>query len=97
MRSSQSGCAGRLLPLTDPEWIDLAHLKPSTSATNHFQVTCDPDLIRVFVNGELEAELPLDPPAKPGDMALFVKGWESMGPRGYKVLFDNFRAWEEVQ
>jgi hypothetical protein len=88
---------GESLPLTDPEWIDLVHLKPSASETNHFQVTCDPDLIRVFVNGELEADLPLDPPAKPGDMALFVKGWESMGPRGYKVLFDNFRAWEEVQ
>jgi hypothetical protein len=87
---------GESLPLTDPEWIDLTHLKPSTGDTNHFRVTCDPDLIRVLVNGELEAELPLDPPAQPGDMALFVKGWESMGPRGYKVLFDNFRAWEEV-
>jgi hypothetical protein len=56
----------------------------------------DPDLIRVFVNGEPEAKLPLEPLARPGDTALFVKGWESMSPRGYKVLSNNFRAWEDV-
>jgi hypothetical protein len=60
-------------------------------------VGCDPDLITVFVNGELQAQVPLDPPAEPGDMALFVKGWEEMGPDGFKVLFDNFKAWKPVQ
>jgi hypothetical protein len=88
---------GESLPLTDPEWIDLTHLNPSPSEANHVQVACDPDLITVFVNGGLEAQVPLDPPAEPGDMALFVKGWEEMGPDGFKVLFDNFKAWKPVQ
>jgi len=84
-------------PLTDPEWIDLTQLKPSPGEANHFLVACDPDLITVFANGELQAQVPLDPPAEPGDMALFVKGWEDMGPEGFKVLFDNFEAWKSVQ
>ncbi len=88
---------GESLPLTDPEWIDLTHLNPSPSEANHVQVACDPDLITVFVNGELQAQVPLDSPAEPGDMALFVKGWEEMGPDGFKVFFDNFKAWKPVQ
>ena len=82
-----------LVALTDPEWIDLPHLKPARDDANHFKIVCELDRIAVYVNGELDAELPLDLPAVPGDMALFVKGWEEIGPEGYTVKFDNFSAW----
>jgi hypothetical protein len=60
-------------------------------------VACDPDMIIVWINYNLEAQISLDYLVEPGGMALFVKGWDSMGPEGYKVLFDNFVAWKPVQ
>jgi len=88
---------GESYPLTDPEWIDLSYLKPTPTETNHVMVACDPDLITVWINYSLEAQVSLASLAEPGDMALFVKGWEDMEPEGYKVLFDNFVAWKPVQ
>jgi hypothetical protein len=88
---------GESYPLTDPGWIELSYLNPAVTDTNHILVACDPDLITVFINDGLEAQVPLDPLAEPGDMAVFVKGWEEMGSQGYKVFFDNFGAWKPVQ
>jgi hypothetical protein len=83
--------------MANPRWIELSYLNPAVTDTNHILVACDPDLITVFINDGLEAQVPLDPLAEPGDMAVFVKGWEEMGSQGYKVFFDNFGAWKPVQ
>ncbi len=82
--------------LTDPEWKSATPLGEA-SQINHIAVDCAPGGITLRVNNELVEDLYLieEPPS--GVMGFFVYGWANMSSPGFKVLFDNFNAWKQIQ
>jgi len=89
--------AGEQSALSSPDWNTAAYLNTDFQAVNHVMVACDPDMITLFVNNEYEDQVTLSELATPGDLAIFAATWDDSGPDGFKILFDNFSAWEPVQ
>ncbi|MBN1314307.1 MAG: zinc ribbon domain-containing protein [Anaerolineales bacterium] len=83
--------------LDDPGWISTESLAESSTAVNHILVECYADFITVFIGDEYQGEWALDPPGVEQYMALYVYGWDEIGPNGFKVIFDNLEAWVPVQ
>jgi hypothetical protein len=83
--------------LSSPEWNTAAFLNADSQGANHVMVSCDPDLITLFINNEYENQVSLSEMAPPGDLAIFVSTWNDAGPNGFKIIFDNFSAWKPVQ
>jgi hypothetical protein len=83
--------------LNDPAWVLTDSLAESSTAANHILVECCADYITVFIGDEYQGEWELDPPGVEEYMALYVYGWDEIGPDGFKVIFDNLEAWVPVQ
>jgi len=82
--------------LTDPEWKS-ATLLGEASQINHIAVECLPGGIALHVNNELVEYTYLSEEPPSGGLGLYVYGWANMSAPGFKVLFDNFNAWEQIQ
>ncbi len=77
-------------------WMPSTGLKDSPYEVNNIMVVCDPDMITLFINNELEAQASLsNVPA--GDTAIFGETWEETPAEGFKVYFDNLYAFTPVQ
>jgi len=82
------------VPLTEQNddgqyWQKLSYLNSPPESVNTIMVTCTPETITLYVNGQFEYEIQVsDPLAGPGDMALFLYTYETAAS-GYKVYFDN--------
>lgn len=83
--------------LLEEGWGDASYLNTNRNAVNRIMVSCDPDLISLFINNQLERQVSLDPFANAGTMALFASTWDGLGDSGYKVIFDNLYAFKPVQ
>lgn len=83
--------------LDDPSWTVTDSLAPSSTDTNHILVECYADRITLFIGDAYQGEWTLDPPGNQHYMALYVFGWDDIGPNGFKVIFDNLEAWVPVQ
>jgi hypothetical protein len=77
-------------------WMPSLYLHDSPYAVNNIQITCDPDMITLFINNELEAQASTGS-LTGGRMALSGETWEDMDPGGFKALFDNIYAFIQVQ
>lgn len=82
--------------LTDM-WMPAQHLNASPYAVNSVMITCDSDMITLFINNEFEAQADLGKLVDAGDTAIFGETWEDTPAPGYKVLFDNLYAFKPVQ
>lgn len=82
--------------LMEDMWMPSVGLKDSPYAVNNILVVCDPDMITLFINNELEAQAELSSMME-GYMALLGETWEDTPSSGFKVLFDNFYAFVPVQ
>lgn len=96
----QSYSIGRYLddeyqPITSPAWPATSALKTG-SAVNSVYVACELERITLFINDQFVEQIDLPAPAVPGEMAIFGSTWENMPAGGFKVYFDNFRAWRPV-
>ena len=80
-----------------PEMVmDSFYLNDSPHAVNNIQVACDPDMITLYINNELEAQVSIETQYG-GWVTIFGETWDDMGPDGFKVLFDNLYAFIPVQ
>ena len=77
--------------LMDDWWKPTQHLQDSPNAVNHVQVICLSNKIALYINGQLETEVSIDP-ATPGTTAIYAETWEDMPADGLKVQFDNLTA-----
>jgi hypothetical protein len=77
---------------TEDEWLDARNFQGGPFGTNRVKVICEPDRLALYLNGELEHEVALEPWAKSGEMFIYASTGEDMGPDGYHVLFDNLEA-----
>jgi hypothetical protein len=82
--------------LLEDMWMPSAGLKESPYEVNNIMVVCDPDMITLFINNELEAQTELSSMME-GYTAIFGETWEDTPSSGFKVLFDNFYAFVPVQ
>ncbi len=80
--------------LMEDWWMPAIYLNSATHAVNTIRVLCDPQQISLYINGQLEAKVAIDP-ATPGRTAIFGETWEDMPPDGFKVFIDNLYAFEE--
>lgn len=87
---------GEYLPLLDPNWIETGAVN-SGPDVNHVLVTCETDLLALFINNQFVDQVSLPEPALPGEMAIFGSTWDDMPAGGYKVYFDNFSAWKPIE
>lgn len=85
-----------LVPLTNPEWLNLTGMVTTEGSFNHLAISCYPKRITLSVNYVLLGQSDftgIKPIKIPGKMALFVATWENVGAEGYQVYFDNVTAW----
>jgi hypothetical protein len=69
-------------------YLELSNMY-SYSTPNTIKMDCTPTLLTLWVNGQLEFEIPIASPLPDlGDMALFIYTYEDAA-NGYKVIFDN--------
>ena len=83
-------------PLMRDLWMPAAYLADSPYAVNHIMISCEPDMITLFVNYELEAQAATGPQIG-GQMAIYAETWDEISPNGFRVLFDNIFAFVPVQ
>ena len=76
--------------LRDQNWTESANLNPGAGQINHIKVECQPDSLRLSINGSLEDQVSIDPPGVAGNSGFLIGTWETLDPNGYKVFFDNF-------
>lgn len=70
------------------DWVTTDALKPSPYEVNSIQVTCDPDLLTLFINNTFVAQVEITNPG--GDRAaLMLETWDDLAQDGFKALFDN--------
>jgi hypothetical protein len=74
-------------------WMPAQHLQDSANAVNRVRVDCLPDKISLYINGQLETDVPIEQ-AAPGRTALYAETWEDMPPEGLMVQFDNLFAYQ---
>lgn len=82
--------------LLEDMWMSSQTLNDSPYEVNSVLVVCDPDMITLFMNGELEAQATLTQTTA-GSTAVFGETWEDTPSDGFKVLFDNLYAFKPVQ
>jgi len=82
--------------LMENMWMPSTALNDSPYAVNTVLVACDPDMITLFINNELEAQAELSSWSS-GDMAISGETWEDTPSEGFKVQFDNLYAFIPVQ
>jgi hypothetical protein len=82
--------------LLEEMWMPSTGLKDSPYEVNNIMVVCDPDMITLFINNELEAQATISSVTE-GYTAIFGETWEDTPSTGFKVLFDNFYAFTPVQ
>jgi hypothetical protein len=75
------------------EWLNFAE----TSEPMRYAVDCTPGMMSVYVNDNLQAEMPVSLPVEPHEMWLVVKAWSEAGPGGIKVLFDDVYGYKAMQ
>ena len=89
---------GQTTYLVDEEWQTASNLADDPNAVNNIQVVCDPDMISLFINSQIEAQVALpDGPAPDGSMALYGLTWDILGDEEFKVIFDNVTAYRPAQ
>lgn len=88
---------GDYISLMDEMWMPSTALKDSLYEVNSLMVSCDSDMITLFVNSKFEAQAQLPALQTPGTMAIFGESWEDMPEPGFKVLIDNFFAFKPMQ
>lgn len=84
------------ITLMNEMWMPSNFLNESPHAVNSIQIICDPDMITLFINNELEAQASTTPQTG-GEMAIFGETMEEITLNGFKVLFDNLIAFAPVQ
>lgn len=77
-------------------WMPSQFIDPNPYAINHVAVTCDSDLITVFVNGKFEAQTEIDNRSG-GVSAIYGETWKDTPAPGLQVLFDNLYGFKPVQ
>lgn len=82
--------------LMNEMWTPSNFLNESPHAVNSIQIDCDRDMITLFINNELEAQVSATPEVN-GEMAIFGETLEEISPNGFKVLFDNLVAFAPAQ
>lgn len=87
---------GEYYELMENLWMPSYLLNDSPHAVNNIQVTCDPDMITLFINNELEAQTYTEP-QDGGLVSIFAETWGEIEPGGFKVMFDNLIAFTPVQ
>jgi len=88
---------GEYIALMDEMWMPSTALKDSLYAVNTLMVSCDADMITLFVNDTFEAQAKLPALETPGVSAIFGEAWEDMPEPGFKVFIDNFYAFKPMQ
>ena len=81
--------------LSENEWETAGNLVSDPTAVNHYAVTCDPNQISLFINGQFENQAVFSSSAPQGDMAVYAFSWDGMDDNGLKVYFDNVDAWQQ--
>ncbi len=87
---------GEYYELMQNMWMPSTYLNDSPYAVNNIQVACDPDMITLYINNELEAQPSIET-QQGGWVAITGETWKNMQPGGFKVLFDNLYAFIPVQ
>lgn len=87
---------GEYYELMQNMWMPSFYLNDSPHAVNNIQIACDPDMITLFINNEMEAQTSIET-QQGGWVAIYGENWEDMQPGGFKVLFDNLYAFIPVQ
>lgn len=82
--------------LLEDTWMSSAALNDSPYSVNTILVVCDPDMITLFINNELEAQAALSTWSS-GEVALFGETWTDTPSEGFKVFFDNLTAFIPAQ
>ena len=89
---------GETTYFVDDDWQTARYLADDPNAVNTVQVVCEPDMISLFINSQLEAQAALpDGPAPDGSMALYGLTWNTLGDDEFKVIFDNVTAYRPAQ
>ena len=89
---------GETTYFVDEDWQTARYLEDFPNAVNTVQVVCDPDMISLFINSQVEAQVALpDGPAPDGSMALYGLTWDTLGDDEFKVIFDNVTAYRPAQ
>ena len=87
---------GEVYELMQNLWMPSFYLNDSPNAVNNIQVACDPNMITLFINNQLEAQPQIETQYG-GWAAIYGETWKEIGPDGFKVLFDNLYAFIPVQ
>jgi hypothetical protein len=87
---------GEYETLMENMWIPAKAIKDDNYEINNVMVICDPDMITLFVNNELEAQADVSS-VTGGVEAIYGETWEDTPSSGFKVLFDNLYAFKPVQ
>jgi hypothetical protein len=82
--------------LMEDMWMPSQTLKDSPYEINNVLAVCDPDMITLFVNNELEAQATVSS-VTGGVSAIYGETWEETPPDGFRVLFDNLYAFKPAQ
>jgi hypothetical protein len=73
-------------------WLESTTLLDDPYAVNSVQVVCEPDLITLFVNNQLEAQVEITR-IEGGRTGIYVETWQDTPAEGFKALFDNLYAY----
>jgi hypothetical protein len=83
---------GEYETLLSEMWMPSQRLNQSAHAVNSLMVSCEADVITLFINNELEAQAELGARVEGGDVAVFGETWEDTPAAGFKVWIDNLYA-----
>lgn len=83
--------------LMENMWMPTDALRDSVYEVNTVMVTCDADMITLFINETFVGQAPLPEMKTPGTTAILGESWEDMPEAGFKVLIDNLYAFKPVQ
>jgi len=84
------------ISLMRDSWMPSLFLNASPFSDNTILISCDQDLITLFINNELEAQVSTGP-LTGGSVTISAETWDSISPNGFKVLFDNLFAFAPEQ
>ena len=73
-------------------WLESTTLFDDPYAVNHVEVVCDPDMITLFVNNKLEAQVEITR-IEGGQAGIYVETWTDTPSEGFKAQFDNLYAY----
>ena len=88
---------GEYETLMNEMWMPSQYLNQSAHAVNSLMVSCDADMITLFINNQFEAQADLGTSVERGDTAIFGETWEDTPAAGFKVLIDNLYAFVPKQ